>query len=120
MEIVVSQKSGTRPRRPSRGEISADAGARLRETHGIEELSHQLSNWCHLWPGGRTAESGDSALLVRERISGWLVRCFGSGAGKLITRRGGDLSLAASTPLFTAFLGRRAVRELSRHVLRDL
>lgn len=81
------------------------------------ELSRQMLRWSRLWCG---PASSDERHAVRTRLSAWLERCFGHRAGHLLTRREGELSLASSTPFFAAFLGRRATRELSRSVLRDL
>jgi hypothetical protein len=45
---------------------------------------------------------------------------MGHGVKGLLAKRAGGLTLSTSTPLLAAFLGRRATRELSREVLRDL
>lgn len=97
----------------------AAVGVPLENSPELEELSRQLLGWSRLWVGGR-GEHVEGMLLVRERLTAWLARCIGNRAGRLVANRAGDLSLATSTPLLTAFLGRRATRELSRHVLRDL
>ena len=87
----------------------------------MDELSRKMLSWSRLWFGS----SGSSApteehYLVRERLLSWLMRCIGRQARGVLTSRGEDVSLATSTPLLTAFLGRRAVCELSRRVLNDL
>ncbi|MDR3725126.1 MAG: hypothetical protein P4K83_11650 [Terracidiphilus sp.] len=88
---------------------------------GADELSRQLLSWSHLWAGLPTgSETGNRHRLVRERLAAWLERCIGRHTRGLLTIHPEDLSLAASTPLLTAFLGRRATRELSRQVLRDM
>jgi hypothetical protein len=47
-------------------------------------------------------------------------RCFGQHVQSSLRAKGSQISLASSTPIFTAFLGRRATRELSRRVLQDI
>ena len=81
-----------------------------------DALSRQLSSWGKLWPG----DPGSQHSVVRERLTAWLERCMGRGVQRLVTSHDGDLTLSTSTPLLAAFLGRRATRELSRQVLRDL
>jgi hypothetical protein len=95
--------------------------AQSAEGLAIDELSRRMLSWSRLWFGS----SGSSApteehYLVRERLLSWLKRCIGRQARGVLTSRGEDISLATSTPLLTAFLGRRAVRELSRRVLSEL
>ena len=88
---------------------------------GAEELSRQLLSWGHLWAGHpESGETGRKHRLVRERLTSWLGRSIGRRTSSLLTSREEDLSLATSTPLLVAFLGRRATRELSRQVLRNL
>lgn len=81
----------------------------------LDELSRKMLAWSRVWFG---SESSDGAA-VRERLLYWLTRCIGGKAGSMLTDRAEDLSLAMSTPLLTAFLGRRAMLELSRRVLND-
>jgi hypothetical protein len=98
----------------------ADSAERSAEA-GADELSRQLLSWSHLWAGHPAgAETGSKHRLARERLATWLERCIGRRTRGLLTSHADDLSLATSTPLLTAFLGRRATRELSRQVLRDL
>ena len=88
---------------------------------GADELSRQLLSWSHLWAGhSANSETGIKHRLVRERLATWLGRSIGRRTSGLLTSREEDLSLATSTPLLVAFLGRRATRELSRQVLRNL
>lgn len=87
----------------------------------FDELSRTMLSWGGLWFGS----SGSSAptaehYLVRERLLSWLGRCIGRQARAILTSRVEDVSLATSTPMLTAFLGRRAMLELSRRVLDDL
>jgi hypothetical protein len=88
---------------------------------GLDDLQARLNHWSHLW----TQES-DSTLhteaqqLVAERLAGWMERCFGRHLESSLRGKGSPISLASSTPIFTAFLGRRATRELSRRVLQDI
>jgi hypothetical protein len=91
------------------------------EDRVVDELSRKMLSWGRLWFGS----SGSCApieehCLVRERLLSWLERCIGRQARGVLTSRGEDISLATTTPLLTAFLGRRAMRELSRRVLNDL
>jgi hypothetical protein len=91
------------------------------EDLAIDELSRKMLSWSRLWFGS----SGCSApteehYLVRERLLSWLERCIGRQARAVLTSHSEDVSLAASAPLLSAFLGRRATRELSRRVLNDL
>lgn len=90
------------------------------DAHALNDLSRQLRSWSHLWAGVRD-DDGHSAAhrTVGRRISAWLDCCFGIHAGSILIRHSGDVSLATSTPLFAAFLGRRAARELSRDILKD-
>jgi hypothetical protein len=80
-----------------------------------------MLSWGGLWfgPSGGRASSEDHGL-VRERLVSWLDRCIGRHTRSLLSSRVEDVSLATSTPLLTAFLGRRAMVELSRRVLNDL
>jgi hypothetical protein len=88
---------------------------------GLDDLQARLNHWSDLW-----AKSSDSAMrseaqrLVAERLASWMERCFGQHAASSLRGNGSAISLASSTPIFTAFLGRRATRELSRRVLQDL
>jgi hypothetical protein len=91
------------------------------EDPAMDELSRKMLSWSRLWfgPTGSSAPT-EEHYLVRERLLSWLVRCIGRQARGVLTSHGEDVSLATSTPLLSAFLGRRAVRELSRCVLNDL
>jgi len=88
---------------------------------GLSDLQARLNHWSHLW-----GQEGDSALkseaeeLVAKRLSRWMERCFGKHVQGTLRSDGNRISLASSTPIFTAFLGRRATRELSRRVLQDI
>lgn len=87
----------------------------------LDELSRKMLSWSTLWvgPSGSCALTHDHSL-VRERLLSWLERCIGLQARTFLSDRVEDVSLAKSTPLLTAFLGRRAMVELSRRVLNDL
>jgi hypothetical protein len=97
------------------------SAAQSSEARAVDELSRKMLSWSGLWFGS----SGSCAItsehyLVRERLLSWLERCIGHQARAVLSSRVEDVSLATSTPLLTAFLGRRAMVELSRRVLRDL
>lgn len=87
----------------------------------MDELSKKMLSWGSLWfgPSGSCAPA-EEHNLVRERLLSWLDRCIGRQARAVLSSRIEDVSLATSTPLLTAFLGRRAMLELSRRVLSDL
>ena len=91
------------------------------EDLAIDDLSRKMLSWSHLWFGSAgSCAPTEEHYLVRERLLSWLERCIGRQACAVLTSRVEDVSLATSTPLLTAFLGRRAVLELSRRVLNDL
>jgi hypothetical protein len=83
----------------------------------IDELSQKMLSWSHLWFG--SSEDTEEDRRVRLQLLYWLKRCIGSEASAFLTNRVEDVSLATSTPLLTAFRGRRAMIELSRRVLND-
>lgn len=88
---------------------------------GLDDLQVRLNHWSHLW--AQEDESGsrtEAQQLVAERLGHWMNRCFGKHVQQTLRGKGGQISLASSTPIFTAFLGRRATRELSRRVLQDI
>lgn len=88
---------------------------------GLDALQARLNHWSHLWAmDGASAISVETQRLVTARLMQWMDRCFGKRAHRSLRGEGGQISLAASTPIFTAFLGRRATRELSRRVLKDI
>lgn len=88
---------------------------------GLTDLQARLNHWSHLW-----AQEGESKMqteaqeLVAMRLSRWMERCFGQHVQGTLRSKGNPISLASSTPIFTAFLGRRATRELSRRLLQDI
>jgi hypothetical protein len=88
---------------------------------GLDDLQTRLNHWSHLWTqDGESATRTEAQQLVAERIAHWMERCFGRHVQSSLHGKGGQFSLASSTPIFTAFLGRRATRELSRRVLQDI
>jgi hypothetical protein len=90
-------------------------------TSGLDDLQARLSHWSDLWTKGNdSAIRSEAQRLVAERLSKWMERCFGQHVQSAQRGKGSQISLASSTPIFTAFLGRRATRELSRRVLQDL
>lgn len=86
----------------------------------VDELSRKMLAWSGLWFGSSgSGAPADELERVRERLLYWLKRCIGCEARAVLTTSDEDVSLAGSTPLLTAFLGRRAALELSRRVLND-
>jgi len=83
----------------------------------IDELSRRMVSWSHLWFG--SSQDSEEDRRVRLQLLYWLKRCIGHEASAVFSNRVEDVSLATSTPLLTAFLGRRAMTELSRRVLND-
>jgi hypothetical protein len=97
--------------------VNFDAAA----TSGLDDLEARLNHWSDLWTrGNESAIRSDAQKLVAERLAKWMEHCFGQHAQSSLRGTGNPISLASSTPIFTAFLGRRATRELSRRVLQDL
>jgi hypothetical protein len=87
----------------------------------LDDLQARLNHWSDLWTkGSDSAMRSEAQRLVAERLANWMERCFGQHALSSLRGGGSPISLASSTPIFTAFLGRRATRELSRRVLQDL
>ncbi|HTB96334.1 MAG TPA: hypothetical protein VK716_04960 [Terracidiphilus sp.] len=88
---------------------------------GLDELSKRLSRWGSLWSAENEAEDNSTAqALVTERLTVWLERSFGEHLPASLYGDGDAISLSSSIPILTAFLGRRATRELSRSVLQDI
>jgi hypothetical protein len=86
----------------------------------IDELSKKMLSWSRLWFGSsENSETTEEHYRVRERLLHWLKRCIGRKAGAVLTCQVENVSLATSTPLLTALIGRRAMLELSRRVLND-
>jgi hypothetical protein len=88
---------------------------------GLNDLQTRLNRWCHLWTQeNESATCTKAQQLVAERLAMCMERCFGQYVHSSLRGKGSQISLASSTPIFTAFLGRRATRELSRRVLQDI
>ena len=105
---------------PSLAFASQSAQGRV-DDPGMDELSRKMLSWGRLWFGAsRDGAPTEKHDLVRERLLSWLELCIGHQARTVVTRRAEEVSLATSTPLLTAFLGRRAMLKLSRRVLNDL
>jgi hypothetical protein len=106
-----------RPRIASSRDVQFEAAA----ASGLSELQTRLDQWSHLWSQDTDPAIRTSAQeLVAERLAGWIERCFGQHVESSLRGKDNPISLASSTPIFTAFLGRRATRELSRRVLQDI
>jgi hypothetical protein len=88
---------------------------------GLMDLQTRLNRWSNLWAHEHDSEAHSEAQqLVAERLTRWMERCFGQHVQGALRGNDSPISLASSTPIFTAFLGRRATRELSRRVLQDI
>lgn len=86
----------------------------------LDELSQKMLSWSKVWFGSpKGSEATAEHKRVRERLLYWVKCCIGGKADAVLTKPDQDVSLAASTPLLTALLGRRAMLELSRRVLND-
>jgi hypothetical protein len=100
---------------------SADVCFDAAPASGLADLQTRLNHWSHLWTHENEAPIRTEAQqLVSERLDGWMEHCFGRNVLSSFRSKGTQISLASSTPIFTAFLGRRATRELSRRVLQDI
>jgi hypothetical protein len=100
---------------------SSNLPSQSSEDRGADELSRKMLSWSGLWFGSSGACAiNQEQYVVRERLLSWLERCIGRQASAVLSSRVEDVSLATSTPLLTALLGRRAMVELSRRVLSDL
>jgi len=96
------------------------APAQAGEDPVVDELSRKMLSWSSLWFGSSgNVDPSEEQERVRQRLLSWLERCIGRKASAVLTNRVEDVSLATSTPLLTAFLGRRAMLELSRRVLNE-
>jgi hypothetical protein len=90
-------------------------------TSGLEDLNERLDRWGHLWSADKeVTDNIDAQQLVTERLTCWMEQCFGQHMPDSLHSKGDPISLASSLPVLTAFLGRRATRELSRRVLKDI
>ncbi|WP_109488949.1 hypothetical protein [Occallatibacter savannae] len=84
-----------------------------------DELSRKMQTWSEAWFGAGSGETSAEQSRLRQRLLFWLKRLLGDDAGTMLSENTQDLSLAKSTPLLTAFLGRKAMVEVSRRVLND-
>ncbi len=108
-------------RREQRAIASEVAPFEAAAASGLEQLKTRLNQWSHLWPEGNEPAADSAAQqLVAERLTRWMERCFGQCVPDSSRGTGELISLASSMPICTAFLGRRATRELSRQVLQDI
>jgi len=99
----------------------ADAQIEIVAASGLDDLQARLNHWSPLWSAENESAAGSEAQqLVAERLTRWLERCFGQHSPRSLRGNAERISLASTTPICTAFLGRRATRELTRHVLEDI
>jgi hypothetical protein len=99
------------------------AGAVLLEppsASGLNDLSERLSRWGQLWSAGKENPDTSAQELITERLTHLMRLCFGERMPTSLHGNGDPVSLSSSMPILTAFLGRRATRELSRRVLQDI
>jgi hypothetical protein len=87
---------------------------------GLADLQARLSHWSRIWSVDQESSPSEAQRVLAERLCGWIERCFGKNAHIAVAGQSAGPSMASSTPLFTAFLGRRATRELSRRLLEDI
>jgi hypothetical protein len=88
---------------------------------GLHDLQARLNHWSHLWShDDQSSMPTEAQEIVAKRLSRWMDQCFGQQVQGTLRCKDNQISLASSTPIFTAFLGRRATRELSRRVLQDI
>lgn len=88
---------------------------------GLDALQMRLDQWRHLWSvENETTAPTEAQRLVAARLTRWMEHCFGRHLPRALHGQGEPISLASSMPILTAFLGRRATRELSLRVLRDI
>jgi len=109
--------------RQGRGRLAASEPILLEaaSASGLNDLTERLNRWGRLWsPGEDEPEHTHARTIVTRRLTGWMERCFGEHMPASLNGAGDPISLASSMPVLTAFLGRRATRELSRRVLRDV
>jgi len=86
----------------------------------LDELARRMLSWSRVWFGSAEGSATTAEQYrVRERLLYWVKRCVGGKATEVLTSHDEDVSLAASAPLLTALLGRKATLELSRRVLND-
>jgi len=101
----------------SRREVSSETVP----VSGLRDLQTRLDRWSHLWTQeNESASRTEAQQLVAERLAQWMERCFGQHVVTSVRGKDSRISLATSIPIFTALLGRRATRELSRRVLQDI
>jgi len=114
------EKGSELPETDNSSSPSISVSKRSGEDAVLDELSRRMLSWSSLWfgvsgDGQPTAED----YRVRQHLLFWIKRCIGREASDVFASRVEDVSLATSTPLLTAFLGRRAMLEVSRRVLND-
>jgi len=120
MKLLADWSSGWLGRKRS-GMPDRDVRLETAPASGLDDLQMRLNHWGHLWSAeNQSANSSAAQQLVAERLTQWIQRGFGQHVPGSLRGKGDQLSLATSTPILTAFLGRRATRELSRRVLRDI
>jgi len=86
----------------------------------LDELARRMLSWGNVWFGASEGrETSAEQHRVRERLLYWVKRCVGVKATAVLSSHDENVSLATSSPLLTALLGRKAMLELSRRVLND-
>ena len=88
---------------------------------GLDELKMRLNHWSQFWsPENEPSTHSEAQQVVAERLGRWMERCFGQHVRSSLPGAASQISMASTTPILTAFLGRRATRELSRRILQDI
>jgi hypothetical protein len=87
---------------------------------GLNDLRERLDRWGQLWSAGKESPDTSAQELITERLTHWMRLCFGERMPSSLHGNGDPVSLSSSMPILTAFLGRRATRELSRRVLQGI
>jgi len=88
---------------------------------GLDDLKTRLNHWSQFWSSeNESSTHSEAQQVVAERLGRWMERCFGQHVRSSLPGATSQISMASTTPILTAFLGRRATRELSRRILQDI
>ena len=87
---------------------------------GLNDLRKRLDRWGQVWSAGKENADTSAQELITERLTHWMRLCLGERIPTSLHGNTNAVTLSSSMPILTAFLGRRATRELSRRVLQDI